>query len=871
MKKNSRGFTLVELLVVIAIMGSILVLAITSLNSISKAKKKEAKKKVENQIELAAKQYFEANEYLFESLLAGNQGSFVTIPLERLIYNDYLNTLTDPTTGKKFDKCSNITVKRQKNKKYTFSYDPTDIGNCSVSSSYNYVLEDGQELTIANTRKCYSLSDNNEMNFTGGGKWCKGKISLNFSASFTKGSGTISKIELKKNNNIVSTEMSKSKTNYADEVSDLNKKTITAVFETNKGISKEQSVDYYIDNTPPVIFSNGTDYKTNKVAKIDDINWINAKSDKKEIAYTVGYKDEHSGIDKENSYYEWKKNSESEKIKVSSMKNGTEEFGDYYAHKTIYHNDDGVYVDKFYICDIAENCAPMVTKYYGIDKTPPTLTYNITSTLNDNTTANASTVSFDEAPWTNKALEFSVTAKDTTSGIDNNHDFNSIISEKYNNKSKVDKRTKIYNNSTSDRGTFYIEWLNTAKNSSGKWVMEDKMAYDLLKENVKYTGNKTYVTCEGNKCTRSDGGLGAIDANRYQTYNVCDKAGNCSSKTIYAKMDVTPPTLTYDITSKWLDNSTANASVYNGKCSMNSAFKCPYTNANWTNSNIAFNVSAQDTLSGINTNKVFTTTGEEGDHNDASKNKTGVFYVEWDNEYLDTDGKNKTYYGINGTNDQTTCYNNETECDRTAGYWAINYGNRRQSYTVCDKAENCTTKTTYARFDKIAPEIINVNIPYGTYESEYCSNYSTVATKFKVRDNTQVYNVYHYLSNEPKDMKPDKDNIPYFKEGFNSVQNGSVNIYNSLKTQKSGFKQVTDVNGNGTLYEIERHWADTDVSTANRIGCGTVENNIKTPDYGNASKYCNFISAMDVAGNKTVSRICGSGITKGNSTNVKSK
>ena len=45
MKKNSRGFTLVELLVVIAIMGSILVLAITSLNKISKAKKNEAKKK----------------------------------------------------------------------------------------------------------------------------------------------------------------------------------------------------------------------------------------------------------------------------------------------------------------------------------------------------------------------------------------------------------------------------------------------------------------------------------------------------------------------------------------------------------------------------------------------------------------------------------------------------------------------------------------------------------------------------------------------------------------------------------------------------------------------------------------------------------
>lgn len=803
MKKNSRGFTLVELLVVIAIMGSILVLAITSLNKISKAKKNEAKKKVENQIELAAKQYFEANEYLFESLLAGNQGSFVTIPLERLIYNDYLNTLTDPTTGEKFDKCSNITVKRQKNKKYTFSYDSTDIGNCSVSSSYNYVLEDGQTLTIANTKKCYSKSNNREIEFTGGGNWCRGKVSLNFSASFIKGSGTISKIELKQNNRTVLSATNTSSTNYDDSVSSSNKKTITAVFETNKGNSVEQSVDYYIDNKLPVIFSNATDYKTNTVTEIDDINWINAKSDKEGIAYTAGYKDEHSGIDKTKSYYEWKKNSKSEKIFVSSMKNGTEEFGKYYAHKTIYHNDDGVYVDKFYICDIAENCAPMETKYYGIDKTPPKLEYK--------NTKNAAT---SNPSWTNQTAYFDVVATDLTSGINTNASFDT------------------------GNGTFYsiVDGTNkSVKNSS-----------DLTKIPNGYKLAGDYLSNEGNR-------------NKY--HKVCDNAGNCTENTIYAKIDKTAPTLNYTITSKWLDGKTANANIYNGKCSINSAIKCPYENAKWTKDNISFNVTASDALSGINETSSFETNGTGSDEN--VSNKKGVFYVEWDNE--PNGGSATTQFDI-----VTVNKNEQGKYIRNnAGYWAINYGKRRQSYTVCDKAGNCTTKTTYARFDKIAPEIINVSAPNGSSSSSYCSGKPVVATRFRVRDNAQVYNVYHYMSNEDVDINKDKDTLSYFTEGFNSVKNGGINIYNTLKTKKSDFKQVNDVNNNGTLYEMARYWADTDVSTANSIGCGTIAGNTKTPDYNYANQYCNFISAIDGAGNKTVSRICGS--ARKSSTNVKSK
>lgn len=123
MKKNNKGFTLIELLVVIAIMGSILVLAIASLNKISKAKKKESYEKVKNQVEIAAKQYVETNGYLFEDL--NPNGSFKTISVGELVEGDYLNTLTNPVTGKKLHKCSNVIVTRKSQNKYTYKFDDT--------------------------------------------------------------------------------------------------------------------------------------------------------------------------------------------------------------------------------------------------------------------------------------------------------------------------------------------------------------------------------------------------------------------------------------------------------------------------------------------------------------------------------------------------------------------------------------------------------------------------------------------------------------------------------------------------------------------------------------------------------------------------
>lgn len=123
MKKNNKAFTLIEVLIVIAIISFILVLVIISLNKISKDKKKESYEKVKNQVEIAAKQYVETNGYLFEDL--NPNGSSKSISVGELVEGDYLNTLTNPVTGKKLHKCSNVIVTRKSQNKYTYKFDDT--------------------------------------------------------------------------------------------------------------------------------------------------------------------------------------------------------------------------------------------------------------------------------------------------------------------------------------------------------------------------------------------------------------------------------------------------------------------------------------------------------------------------------------------------------------------------------------------------------------------------------------------------------------------------------------------------------------------------------------------------------------------------
>ena len=96
--KDKRGFTLIELLVVIALMLSILGIAVVSFVGISNKKKESSKELIKEQIETAALEYFNANEFLFSNL---KDDVFGVISVGKLVNDDYLNVVTNPVTGKR--------------------------------------------------------------------------------------------------------------------------------------------------------------------------------------------------------------------------------------------------------------------------------------------------------------------------------------------------------------------------------------------------------------------------------------------------------------------------------------------------------------------------------------------------------------------------------------------------------------------------------------------------------------------------------------------------------------------------------------------------------------------------------------------------
>ena len=110
--RDKRGFTLIELLVVIALMLSILGIAVVSLVGITNKKKESSKELIKEQIETAALEYFNANEFLFSNLKDNVIG---TISVGKLVNEDYLNAVTNPVTGKRIGNCTIVVVKRKNN------------------------------------------------------------------------------------------------------------------------------------------------------------------------------------------------------------------------------------------------------------------------------------------------------------------------------------------------------------------------------------------------------------------------------------------------------------------------------------------------------------------------------------------------------------------------------------------------------------------------------------------------------------------------------------------------------------------------------------------------------------------------------------
>ena len=124
---DKRGFTLIELLVVIALMLSILGIAVVSFVGISNKKKESSKELIKEQIETAALEYFNANEFLFSNL---KDDVFGVISVGKLVNDDYLNVVTNPVTGKRIGNCTVVVVKR-KNNVFTSDVDDESFENAT--------------------------------------------------------------------------------------------------------------------------------------------------------------------------------------------------------------------------------------------------------------------------------------------------------------------------------------------------------------------------------------------------------------------------------------------------------------------------------------------------------------------------------------------------------------------------------------------------------------------------------------------------------------------------------------------------------------------------------------------------------------------
>lgn len=132
MNRHKNGFTLIELLVTIVLILSVLGIAIVSIVNISNRQKQNAYNKIEDQVIVAAKEFFSVNEYYKDNLI--NDGDYITVSLGELVKQDYINVVTDPTTNKKLNECSYIKLyKDTENNKLKYEF-VKDTNECITNS-----------------------------------------------------------------------------------------------------------------------------------------------------------------------------------------------------------------------------------------------------------------------------------------------------------------------------------------------------------------------------------------------------------------------------------------------------------------------------------------------------------------------------------------------------------------------------------------------------------------------------------------------------------------------------------------------------------------------------------------------------------------
>ena len=170
--KKKNGFTLIELLAVFGIMSLILIIAIINISGISKAKKEEAWKAVVSQIETAAVDYISSNQYLYTGLsgnlsLSGDLRGELHLGI--LVKEDYVNSVTDPRTGKAISKCSVININKT-NSSVTAKFDENSINITDDCDDSRIIISEVDSINVDLKEKCYDVEHKNIGKGANG--WC---------------------------------------------------------------------------------------------------------------------------------------------------------------------------------------------------------------------------------------------------------------------------------------------------------------------------------------------------------------------------------------------------------------------------------------------------------------------------------------------------------------------------------------------------------------------------------------------------------------------------------------------------------------------------------------------------------------------------
>ncbi len=294
MRKKQSGFSLIELLVTITLMLSILGIAIVSFTKISENRKNQSWELVKEQIETAAKEYFNVNEYWFEGLYEGATGK---IYVSKLVEGDYLSKVVNPTNGENISKCAYVNVKKTKIG-YSSSFDDgseKSSSNCDDAGSVVVVSEKTVDIPNPTAKITFKKINNDEsyedVSPTENGWYNKAILGDNkplvFEISVDENkSGEIKSVKLEMDDGKIITLNSDSsysneniKKYYYHQEEDANGKVVNIVVENKYGKIYKTEKTINKDTTPPA-FDYDLSYKVFNISQRNTMYDINAISNK---------------------------------------------------------------------------------------------------------------------------------------------------------------------------------------------------------------------------------------------------------------------------------------------------------------------------------------------------------------------------------------------------------------------------------------------------------------------------------------------------------------------------------------------------------------------------------------------------------------